>query len=237
MLQIDHLSVNYGNVEAVKDITITIHSNRIVALIGANGAGKTTTLMGISGIVPKASGKIVYNDLDITDIPAPQIVKTGIQHIPEGRHIFPRMSVEENILIGTMGAKKKLSKADIAVMLDQQYLMFPRLKERRRQMGETLSGGEQQMLAIARGMMADPDVLMFDEPSLGLAPKVSLEIFEMIVKIKVQGKTILLIEQNANMALSVADEAYVLETGRITLHGTGAELLDNEDVKRAYLGM
>lgn len=122
-------------------------------------------------------------------------------------------------------------------MLDQQYLMFPRLKERRRQMGETLSGGEQQMLAIARGMMADPDVLMFDEPSLGLAPKVSLEIFEMIVKIKVQGKTILLIEQNANMALSVADEAYVLETGRITLHGTGAELLDNEDVKRAYLGM
>ena len=136
-----------------------------------------------------------------------------------------------------MGAKKKLSKADIAVMLDQQYLMFPRLKERRRQMGETLSGGEQQMLAIARGMMADPDVLMFDEPSLGLAPKVSLEIFEMIVKIKVQGKTILLIEQNANMALSVADEAYVLETGRITLHGTGAELLDNEDVKRAYLGM
>jgi len=147
------------------------------------------------------------------------------------------MSVEENILIGTMGAKKKLSKADIAVMLDQQYLMFPRLKERRRQMGETLSGGEQQMLAIARGMMADPDVLMFDEPSLGLAPKVSLEIFEMIVKIKVQGKTILLIEQNANMALSVADEAYVLETGRITLHGTGAELLDNEDVKRAYLGM
>ena len=136
-----------------------------------------------------------------------------------------------------MGAKKKLSKADIAVMLDQQYLMFPRLKERRRQMGETLSGGEQQMLAIARGMMADPDVLMFDEPSLGLAPKVSLEIFEMIVKIKVQGKTILLIEQNANMALRVADEAYVLETGRITLHGTGAELLDNEDVKRAYLGM
>ena len=136
-----------------------------------------------------------------------------------------------------MGAKKKFSIADIAVMLDQQYLMFPRLKERRRQMGETLSGGEQQMLAIARGMMADPDVLMFDEPSLGLAPKVSLEIFEMIVKIKVQGKTILLIEQNANMALSVADEAYVLETGRITLHGTGAELLDNEDVKRAYLGM
>ena len=237
MLEVKDLQVYYGVIQALKGISFHVEQGEVIALIGANGAGKTTTLMGISGIVPKASGKIVYNDLDITDIPAPQIVKTGIQHIPEGRHIFPRMSVEENILIGTMGAKKKLSKADIAVMLDQQYLMFPRLKERRRQMGETLSGGEQQMLAIARGMMADPDVLMFDEPSLGLAPKVSLEIFEMIVKIKVQGKTILLIEQNANMALSVADEAYVLETGRITLHGTGAELLDNEDVKRAYLGM
>lgn len=237
MLKIEHLSVNYGKIIAVDDISMTIPSNKIVALIGANGAGKTTTLMSISGIVPKTSGTIFYNDLDITDMPAPQIVKAGIQHIPEGRHIFPRMSVEENMLIGTMGSRQTQSKAQIQQLLEQQYQMFPRLKERRKQMGETLSGGEQQMLAIARGMMADPDVLMFDEPSLGLAPKVSGEIFEMVLKIRDSGKTILLIEQNANMALSIADEAYVLETGHITMHGTGRELLGNEEVKKAYLGM
>lgn len=237
MLEISNLSVNYGKIIALDDVTMTIPTNKIVALIGANGAGKTTTLMSISGIVPKTAGKICYDGRDITDIPSTEIVKAGIQHIPEGRHIFPRMTVEENMLIGTIGNKNSKNKEHIAQLLDEQYRMFPRLKERRKQMGETLSGGEQQMLAIARGMMADPDLLMFDEPSLGLAPKISGEIFEMIVKIKESGKTILLIEQNANMALSIADEAYVLETGRISLHGTGKELLTNEDVKKAYLGM
>ncbi|MGN0976914.1 MAG: ABC transporter ATP-binding protein [Faecousia sp.] len=237
MLKIEHLSVNYGKIIAVDDISLTIPTNKIVALIGANGAGKTTTLMGISGVVPKAGGTVYYDDKDITAMPAPQIVRCGIQHIPEGRHIFPRMSVEENMLIGSMGSRDGKDKAKLQQRLEQQYQMFPRLKERRKQMGETLSGGEQQMLAIARGMMADPDLLMFDEPSLGLAPKISGEIFEMIVKIKESGKTVLLIEQNANMALSIADEAYVLETGRITMHGTGKELLGNAEVKKAYLGM
>lgn len=237
MLEINHLSIKYGRIIAVDDISLTIPDNKIVALIGANGAGKTTTLMGISGIVPKADGTIFYNGLDITDMQAPQIVKAGIQHIPEGRHIFPRMTVEENMLIGTMGSRRSQNKGEIAQLLEQQYQMFPRLKERRKQMGETLSGGEQQMLAIARGLMADPDMLLFDEPSLGLAPKISGEIFEMILKIRDSGKTILLIEQNANMALSIADEAYVMETGHVTMHGTGAELLNDENVKKAYLGM
>ena len=237
MLKIENLTVKYGKIIAVDNISLTIPTNEIVALIGANGAGKTTTLMSISNVVPKTEGSIFYNDLDITDLSAPQIVKAGIQHIPEGRHIFPRMSVEENMLIGTMGNRRGGDKAHVEELLEEQYAMLPRLKERRKQMRETLSGGEQQMLAIARGMMADPDVLMFDEPSLGLAPKISGEIFEMIVKIKESGKTILLIEQNANMALSVADRAYVLETGRIAMTGTGRELLGNEDVKKAYLGM
>ena len=235
MLTVEHLTVHYGKILAVSDLSMVIPSNKIVALIGANGAGKTTTLMSISGIVEKTDGRIMYDDLDITDLPSPQIVRAGIAHIPEGRHIFPRMTVEENMLIGTMGVKEKTEKARIRERLERQYDMFPRLKERRRQMGETLSGGEQQMLAIARGMMADPDLLMFDEPSLGLAPIVSYEIFEMILKIREQGKTILLIEQNANMALGIADEAYVLETGKIALHGTGQELLHNEQVKKAYL--
>lgn len=237
MLEINHLSIKYGRIIAVDDISLTIPDNKIVALIGANSAGKTTILMGISGIVPKADGTIFYNGLDITDMQAPQIVKAGIQHIPEGRHIFPRMTVEENMLIGTMGSRRSQNKGEIAQLLEQQYQMFPRLKERRKQMGETLSGGEQQMLAIARGLMADPDMLLFDEPSLGLAPKISGEIFEMILKIRDSGKTILLIEQNANMALSIADEAYVMETGHVTMHGTGAELLNDENVKKAYLGM
>lgn len=236
MLKIENLSVNYGKIIAIDNISMTIPDNQIVALIGANGAGKTTTLMSISGIVPKTGGKILYNGTDITDMPSEKIVHAGIMHIPEGRHIFPRMTVEENILIGSLSNKNQ-SRTAIRALLEEQYAMFPRLRERRKQMGETLSGGEQQMLAIARGMMSSPDLIMFDEPSLGLAPIVSAEIFEMIVKIKKTGKTILLIEQNANMALTIADSAYVLETGHITMHGTGRELLGNEEVKKAYLGM
>ena len=237
MLRIENLSVSYGRIVALDNVSMMIPSNRIVALIGANGAGKTTTLMSVSGIVPKTGGSVFYNETDITDLPSQKIVRLGIQHIPEGRHIFPRMTVEENMLIGAMGGKDGRNSRRVSELLEEQYQMFPRLKERRRQMGETLSGGEQQMPAIARGMMADPDLLMFDEPSLGLAPKISAEIFQMILKIRSRGKTILLIEQNANMALSIADEAYVLETGRISIHGQGRELLNNEEVKRAYLGI
>ena len=235
MLTIKKLRVNYGYVIALRGISFHVDENEIVCLIGANGAGKSTTLMSISGLVDKAGGTIEFKGSDITKTKPHEIVRMGICHVPEGRQIFPSLSVEENLRMGTISVAKP-SKQYIQEKMEEQFELFPRLKERRKQAGGTLSGGEQQMLAIARGLMSDPELVMLDEPSLGLAPIVVEEIFELIQKIKRSGKTVLLIEQNASMALSIADRGYVLENGRMVLTGTGQELLVNEDVKRAYLG-
>ena len=236
MLKISNLTVNYGHISALRGISFEVPDNQIVSLIGANGAGKTTTLMAISGMVHKAEGQVIFMDQDITNLKPHMITGLGISQVPEGRHVFPKLSVEENLTAGTFG-KKGLTKNQISTMRDEMYEIFPRLKERRTQFAGTLSGGEQQMVAIARGLMCDPQLVMLDEPSLGLAPIVIDEIFELIQKIKPLGKTVLLIEQNASLALSISDYAYVLELGEISLHGTGMQLLSNDDVKRAYLGI
>lgn len=231
LLQITDLKVNYGGIEAVKGITLSVEEGKIVTLIGANGAGKSTTLRTISGLVKPRSGKITFAGEDITGLDPSSIVKKGITMAPEGRHIFPDMTVKENLRMGAY-----LRKDDFRSDYDMVYDLFPRLKEREWQLGGTLSGGEQQMLAVARALMAKPKLMMMDEPSLGLAPLVVKGIFDIIHKIHEQGVTILLIEQNANMALQAADTAYVLETGRITMSGTGAQLLADERIKEAYLG-
>ena len=236
MLDIENLSVNYGYVSALRNITLHVGQGEIITLIGGNGAGKTTTLMSISNLIEKAEGRITFKGKDITGMAPHRIVKMGICHVPEGRRIFPSLSVRENLVAGTVG-NAALNKADQERLFEEVYALFPRLRERMQQNGGSLSGGEQQMLAIARGLMMDPDLIMLDEPSLGLAPIIVEEIFELILKIKQKGKTILLIEQNAGMALQVADRGYVLVTGQITLSGTGKELLVNPEVRRAYLGM
>ena len=236
MLDIENLSVNYGYVSALRGITLHVGQGEIITLIGGNGAGKTTTLMSISNLIEKAEGRITFKGKDITGMAPHRIVKMGICHVPEGRRIFPALSVKENLLAGTVG-NPALKKADQERLFEEVYALFPRLRERMQQNGGSLSGGEQQMLAIARGLMMDPDLILLDEPSLGLAPIIVEEIFELILKIKQKGKTILLIEQNAGMALQVADRGYVLVTGQITLSGTGKELLVNPEVRRAYLGM
>ena len=235
MLKIDHLSVNYGYITALTDISLEVKKGEIITLIGGKGAGKTTTMMSISNLVEKESGKIFFKDQDITNTAPDKIVKMGLAHVPEGRKIFPSLTVYENLQAGTLG-NPKLTKGEINDLIVQCYDLFPRLKERSTQGGGSLSGGEQQMLAIARGLMMDPELIMLDEPSLGLAPIVVEEIFELILKIRDMGKTVLLIEQNASMALSIADRGYVLETGSITLSGKGKELLVNPEVMRAYLG-
>lgn len=231
MLKIENLKVNYGGIEAVKGISFDIKQGEIVTLIGANGAGKSTTLRTISSLVKPASGSINFLGNDITGIPAHQIVKAGITLCPEGRHIFPDMTVLENIKIGAYLRNDNLDKD-----IEKVYDLFPILKERNWQLAGTLSGGEQQMLAVARGLMSNPKLMMLDEPSLGLAPLVVKDIFNVITEINKTGVTILLVEQNANMALKIADRAYVLETGRITMQGTGKELIENEKIIEAYLG-
>ncbi len=235
MLKIENLVVNYGYISALRDISFEVKDNEIVCLIGSNGAGKTTSLMSISNLVKKESGKIFFKDKDITNLKPHEIVSMGISHVPEGRHVFPDLSVEENLVMGTISIKK-LDKKIIEERKEEMFKLFPRLKERRTQAAGTLSGGEQQMVAIARGLMCDPKLLMLDEPSLGLAPIVVEEIFELILRIKESGKTVLLIEQNASMALSISDRGYVLENGSIVLTGPGKDLLVNDDVKKAYLG-
>ena len=231
ILEIKDLQVRYGGIEAVKGISLEVPEGEIVTLIGANGAGKSSTLRTIAGLVKPAAGSISFKGEDITGMDANEIVKRGITLVPEGRRIFPDMTVLENLKIGAY-----LRKDDLTDDINWVYDLFPRLKERSWQAGGTLSGGEQQMLAVGRALMSRPKVIMMDEPSLGLAPIVVKGIFDIIKEINKQGVTVLLIEQNANMALKTADIGYVMETGRITLQGTGAELLTNEAVKAAYLG-
>ena len=231
ILSVKDLQVNYGGIEAVKGISFDVPAGDIVTLIGANGAGKSTTLKAIAGLVKPRSGSIEFEGANITGKDSSDIVARGVTLVPEGRRVFANMTVLENIKIGAYLRKDSLDE-DIAWVYD----LFPRLKEREWQLAGTLSGGEQQMLAVARALMSRPKVLMMDEPSLGLAPLVVKGIFDIIREINKQGVTVLLIEQNANMALKTADYAYVLETGRIGLSGTGAELLTNEEVKKAYLG-
>ncbi len=236
MLEVHDLSVKYGYINALNGIDLNVQEGEIITLIGGNGAGKTTTLMAISNLVAKDGGHVFFKGMDITELPAHKIVQMGISHVPEGRKIFPLLTVKENLIAGTFGSKKK-SAADLENKIAEVCTLFPRLKERIRQAGGTLSGGEQQMLAIARGLMMEPDIIMLDEPSLGLAPIIIEEIFRLILRIKDSGKTVLLIEQNAAMALQVADRGYVLERGNITIEGTGKELLTDERVRKAYLGI
>ena len=231
MLNIENLKVNYGGIEAVKGISFAVPDGQIVTLIGANGAGKSTTLRSVAGLVRPSAGTITWNGEDITGVSPDRIVSKGITLVPEGRRVFPDLTVLENLKIGAYLRKDSLEED-----IEWVYSLFPRLKERSWQAAGTLSGGEQQMLAVGRALMSRPTLMMMDEPSLGLAPLVVKDIFSIIRKVNEQGVTILLIEQNANMALHVADTAYVLETGRLTLSGTGAELLSNEAVKKAYLG-
>ena len=236
MLKVKNLKVNYGHISALNGISFEVPDNSIVSLIGANGAGKTTTLMAISGLVDAAEGQILLDDMDITDCRPNSIVQMGVCHVPEGRHVFPELSVYENLVAGAIPCKK-LPRAELQNRIEQQFELFPRLKERSSQMAGTMSGGEQQMLAISRGLMSNPKLLMLDEPSLGLAPIIVEEIFNMIEKVRKAGTTVLLIEQNAFIALQISDYAYAIELGRISLSGTGQELLNSEDVKRVYLGM
>ena len=233
MLEIKDLNVFYGAIHALKGISLTVGDGELVSLIGANGAGKTTTLHTISGLLHAASGSITLDGKDLQKVPANTIINLGLAHVPEGRHVFARMTVEENLRMGAYIIKdqKKVSEN-----LEKVYAHFPRLKERYKQLAGTLSGGEQQMLATGRALMTDPKIVLMDEPSMGLSPILMKEIFAIIQELHESGITILLVEQNAQMALSVADRAYVMETGKITLSGTGAELAASDEVKKAYLG-
>lgn len=232
-LEIRDLHVSYGGIRALKGVDLTVEEGQIVTLIGANGAGKSTTLRAISGLQKPQSGSILYGGEELVGLPAKEIVRRGIIHVPEGRRVFPDMTVAENLKIGAFLRKDK---DGIASDMDYVYSLFPRLKERSWQPAGTLSGGEQQMLAVGRALMSRPKVLMMDEPSLGLAPLIVKDIFSIIRRVNADGITVLLIEQNANAALRIADYGYVLETGVIALTGTGEELLRNESVREAYLG-
>ncbi|MFG1777407.1 ABC transporter ATP-binding protein [Micromonospora sp. DT178] len=234
LLEIDDVSLLYGRIQALHGISLTVDEGEIVALIGANGAGKSTTMRAISGIRPVASGSIRFDGEDITKLRADLRVRRGLCQAPEGRGIFPGMTVLENL---DMGAYTRRDRAGIAQDLDRVLGLFPRLAERRKQQGGTLSGGEQQMLAVGRALMSRPKLLLLDEPSMGLAPMLIQQIFDIIVEINQQGTTVLLVEQNAQQALARAHRAYVLETGRIVKSGTGAELLHDPAVKEAYLGV
>ena len=233
LLEVENLEVSYGLIKAVKGVSFTVEKGEIVALIGANGAGKTTIMHAISGLIPKAGGKITYNGKDVTNLQAHKLVPLGISQVPEGRRIFQELTVAENL---EMGAYTRTDKKEFDKTLSYVYERFPILKERRKQVAGTLSGGEQQMLAMSRALMSHPDLVLLDEPSMGLSPLFVNTVFDMIKDMNALGKTILVVEQNANKALSIANRAYVLETGKITLSGTGAEMLADERVKAAYLG-
>ena len=233
MLKVSNLHVNYGGIKALRGIDISIEENKIVTLIGANGAGKSSTLRAIMGLVEKSEGKVEYNGEDLTNLHTKDIVKKGIVMVPEGRKVFDNLTVEENLILG---AYTRTDAEGIKKDMDKIFDMFPRLKERHWQKAGTLSGGEQQMLAVGRALMVGPKVLMMDEPSLGLAPLLVRDIFEIIKTIHNQGNTILLVEQNAKKALEVADYAYVLETGELVLEGEGSQVLRDDRVQKAYLG-
>ena len=235
MLKIENIQTFYGNIQALQDVSIEINEGEIITLIGANGAGKSTTLMSISGVEPARHGKITFDGQDITHMDPDKIVQLGIIQVPEGRRIFPFLSVSENL---DMGAFLRNDKEEIKRDIEYVFDLFPLLRERRNQAGGTLSGGEQQMLAISRAIMAKPKLLLLDEPSLGLAPIIVQQIMAIIKKInKEQKTTIFLVEQNANLALKLADRGYVMETGRITLSDTAKNLRENDDVRKAYLGI
>ena len=232
MLELRDLVCRYGKVTAVKGLSLTVEQGQLVALIGANGAGKTTTLRAISGLLSPVGGKILFNGTDITHASARQILSLGIAHCPEGRHVFPQMTVAENL---EMGCYLRTDRDGIAQDFERMFEEFPRLSERREQQAGTLSGGEQQMLAIARGLMSRPKLIMFDEPSLGLAPNIVERTFDIINRIRDAGTTVLMVEQNALAALEMCDHAYLLESGSLALSGTGRELVDNPHVRNAYL--
>ena len=232
ILKVENMNVYYGAIHAIKGISFHVDQGEVVTLIGANGAGKSTTLQTVSGLLRSRTGSIQFCGENISNVPSHKIVEKGLAQVPEGRRIFLQMSVEENLEMGAYTQSSSGVEAD----LEKVYVQFPRLKERRRQIAGTLSGGEQQMLAIGRALMSHPKLLMLDEPSMGLAPILVEQIFDIIRQLHEDGTTILLVEQNAQMALSVADRAYVMETGKITLSGTGAELAASDEVKKAYLG-
>ncbi|NPV85620.1 MAG: ABC transporter ATP-binding protein [Anaerolineae bacterium] len=234
MLEVNNLDVFYGAIHALQGISFNIQKGEIVTLIGANGAGKSTTLRTISGLIRPRNGSIIYKGQDITTVAAEQIVRMGISHVPEGRKIFAPLTVKENL---RMGAYTRNDPEEIKASMERVYTSFPRLRERENQLGGTLSGGEQQMLATGRGLMSRPELLLLDEPSMGLSPILVQEIFNIIKEINSQGTSILLVEQNAQMALSIAHRAYVLETGRIALEGDAREVSNNPQVKAVYLGI
>ena len=233
LLEVQDIQVYYGMIQALKGVSFSVNEGEVIALIGANGAGKTTTLHTITGLIKPTSGSIIFEGKDITKTPGYKIVPMGMAHVPEGRRVFAQLSVYDNLL---MGAYTRKDKDEICENLQMVYERFPRLEERKTQMAGTLSGGEQQMLAMGRALMSQPGIILMDEPSMGLSPIFVNEIFDIIKKVSQSGTTVLLVEQNAKKALSIADRAYVLETGNISLSGDAKELLNNEAVKKAYLG-
>ncbi len=233
MLEIKNLEVYYGMIQAIKGISFEVNEGEVIALIGANGAGKTTTLHAVTGLIPAKAGEIIFDGKNVAKIPGHKIVSMGMAHVPEGRRVFAELSVYQNL---KMGAYTRKDKDEIAGNLEMVYKRFPRLKERKNQMAGTMSGGEQQMLAMGRALMSQPKIILMDEPSMGLSPIFVNEIFDIIREVSAAGTTVLLVEQNAKKALSIADRAYVLETGRITLQGDAKELMNDESVKKAYLG-
>ncbi|MGB4659470.1 MAG: ABC transporter ATP-binding protein [Mobilitalea sp.] len=233
MLEIKNLQVFYGVIQAIKDVSFEVNEGEVIALIGANGAGKTTILHTITGLLNAKNGEVLFEGVDLQKIPAHKIVSLGIAHVPEGRHVFSQLTVYENLL---MGAYTRSDKTEIAESLDNVYKRFPRLLERKGQFAGTLSGGEQQMLAMGRALMSRPRIILMDEPSMGLSPILVEEIFDIIKSISKTGTTVLLVEQNAKKALGIADRAYVMETGKIVLEGDAKKLMNDESVKKAYLG-
>ena len=232
LLEVENLNVYYGVIQAIKNVSFTVGEGEVIALIGSNGAGKTTTLQTITGMLTPASGKIIFRGEDVTKVPGHKLVEMGISHVPEGRRVFSQLSVYENLKLGSFTRKNKM---EIESSIKRVYRSFPRLEERKNQLAGTLSGGEQQMLAMGRALMSVPIIMLMDEPSMGLSPILVQEIFHIIEEIKRGGTTVLLVEQNANKALQIADRAYVLETGSIVKEGKASELLNDEAVRRAYL--
>ena len=234
MLEVQNIDVFYGDLQVLWDVSFEVEEGEIVALVGANGSGKSTTLKAISGLLTPANGSIRFLDQRLDQIPANKIIEHGVAHVPEGRRLFPEMTVRENLIMGSLARQAKLKREET---MEWIFGLFPRLREREKQMAGTLSGGEQQMLAVGRGLMALPKMIMFDEPSLGLAPILVAEIFNIIKRIKKEGVTVLITEQNTKQTLEISDRGYVLENGRVVLSDTGQELLNNEHVKQAYLGI